>query len=476
MEDYLWDEVVVKKSTSPVFTLNGEQIDLWSDEYLKYHSTTVTDYIRKSLLSYEKEGLDPFHEIIGKEGEKDSLKNALMSGSSILFKGMRGYGKTTFSKSIVKLLPQKQLAIQGCKINDDPLNPVCFSCKKKVVEDDEVELTWIPQKWIRISGDPMMTTRQLIGGISIQKLKEGYDLDHPEVFNPGRILRAHRGIGYFDELGAVPSALQTLLHELLEEKQITTLEGDLLPMKIDTVFIASTNPANYRGTADIKEPLLDRLEEIPIGPPGSLQEEIEVGLKNMSLKMGAFLPSWHLKILARAVRCARQKDGCGARLESEPSCRATIKLFDHLRAAATRRRHEAAMLTDYGENYGVIKLGLRSRIEPEFGEESSKEEIIQKLVEEAINQTCSEIYSVIPEEDFGGIMEEVSLMSDNGINAEDERDFKEYPHCWKFLILMAQSPHEVKSAFEIMLESIKRCTNLIEKTELGIYTCIGYEQ
>lgn len=475
MEDYLWDEVVVKKSTSPVFTLNGEQIDIWSDEYLNYHSTTVADYIRESLLSYEKEGSDPFYEIIGKDAEKDGVKNALMSGSSIIFKGMRGYGKTTFSKSILKLLPQKQLAIRGCKINDDPLNPVCFSCKKKVLEDDEVELTWIPQKWIRISGDPMMTTRQLIGGISIQKLKEGYDLDHPEVFNPGRILRAHRGIGYFDELGAVPSALQTLLHELLEEKQITTLEGDLLPMKVDTVFIASTNPANYRGTADIKEPLLDRLEEIPIGPPGSLQEEVEVGLKNMSLKIGALLPSWHLNIMARAVRCARQKEGCGERIESEPSCRATIKLFDHLRAAATRKRHEAAMLTDYGDNYGVIKLGLRSRIEPEFGEESSKDEIIEGLIEEAINKSCSEIYSAIPEDEFGDIMKEVSLMSDNGINVEHDRDLKEYPHCWKFLILMAESPQEVKSAFEITLESIKRCTNLVEKPKPGIYTCVEYE-
>ncbi|MFW5935726.1 MAG: ATPase, partial [Candidatus Hadarchaeota archaeon] len=232
----------------------------------------------------------------------------------------------------------------------------------------------------------------------------------------------------------------------------------------------------YRGTADIKEPLLDRLEEIPIGPPSSLQEEMDVGLKNMSLKMGALLPIWHLKIMARAVRCARQKDGCGARIESEPSCRATIKLFDHLRAAATRRRHEAAMLTDYGDDYEVVKLGLRSRIEPDFGEESSKDEIIEKLVEEAINQTCSEIYSAIPEDEFGDIIEEISLMSDNGINVEQDRDLKECPHCWKFLVLMTESPQEIKSAFEITLESIKRCTNLIEKPETGIYTFVGYEQ
>jgi magnesium chelatase subunit I len=343
------------------------------------------------------------------------------------------------------------------------------------MEDDEVELAWMPRKWIRISGDPMMTTRQLIGGISIQKLREGYDIDHPEGFSPGRILKAHRGIAYFDELGAIPSALQTLLHELLEERQVTTPEGDIVPMRIDTIFIASTNPANYKGTSDIKEPLMDRVEEIPIGPPDSLEEEINIGLKNMNLKFGAIIPPWHLRILARTVRYARERDECviASRIEIEPSCRATIKLFDHIRASATRKKHEAVMLADYGERYEVIKLGLRSRIEPDYGEDISKDEIIEKLAEEAINRTCSEIYAAIPRDDFGSIIEEISLIDDE-IDVEENRNLKEFPHIWKFLLLMAKSPYEIKSAFEIMLESIKRCTNMIEK-HAGKYIYVGYE-
>ncbi|HDD35941.1 MAG TPA: ATPase, partial [Archaeoglobus veneficus] len=238
--EYIFEEVVVKETSSPIFTLNGEEIDIWCDEYSNYHSKSIADYVKEKLIEFEKAGVDPFSEIVGKDVEKEMVKNALMSGSNILFKGRKGYGKTTFSKSLVKLLPEKLLAIKGCKIHDDPTKPTCFSCKKKLLEQDKIELTWVPRKWIRIAGDPMMTTRQLIGGISIQKIKEGYDLDHPEVFTPGRILKAHRGIAYFDELGAIPSALQTLLHELLEERQITTPEGDIIPIKIDTLFIAST--------------------------------------------------------------------------------------------------------------------------------------------------------------------------------------------------------------------------------------------
>ncbi len=474
--EYIFEDVVVKPSNAPKFILDGKEIDIWSEEFVNYHSKSIVDYVRESILRYEKEGLDPFPEIVGKGVEKEMVKNALMSGSNILFRGRKGYGKTTFSKAIAKLLPEKLLAVKGCKIGCDPTHPSCFSCKKKLLEDEVVELTWMPRKWIRIAGDPMMTTRQLIGGISIQKIREGYDLDHPEVFTPGKVLKAHRGIAYFDELGAIPSALQTLLHELLEEKQITTPEGDIIPMKIDTIVIASTNPANYKGVADIKEPLLDRMEEIPIGPPETLEEEIEIGLRNMSLKEGAILPEWHLRILARIVRLARCRDcKISSLIELEPSCRATIKLFDHLRASATRKGRECAMLIDYGENYEVVKLALRSRIEVEYEDEISKDDVIVKLTEEAINRTCSEIYNRIPREDFKGLMNDLAEFCFEPVEVERVDGFKDFEYIYRTLLLIAKDRAEIRSAFEILLESIKRCTGLIEKVGFGRYVYAGYE-
>jgi len=474
--EYIFEDVVIKPSNAPKFVLNGEEVDIWSEEYVNYHSKSVVEYVREKLVEFEKKGIDPFPEIVGKEVEKEMVKNALMSGSNILFRGRKGYGKTTFSKAIAKLLPEKLLAVKGCKIGCDPTQPSCFSCKKKLLEDDVVELTWIPRKWIRIAGDPMMTTRQLIGGISIQKIREGYDLDHPEVFTPGKVLKAHRGIAYFDELGAIPSALQTLLHELLEEKQVTTPEGDIIPMKIDTIFIASTNPANYKGVADIKEPLLDRMEEIYIGPPETLEEEIEIGLRNMSLKDGAILPEWHLKILARIVRLARCKD-CRISnvIELEPSCRATIKLFDHLRASATRKGRKCAMLIDYGKNYEIVKLALRSRMELEYEDEISKDEVIVKLTEEAINRTCSEIYNTIPRDEFKGLMKDLAELCFEPIDVERVEGLEDYEHLYRTLLLIAKSRDELNSALEILLESIKRCTGLIEKVGFGRYVYAGYE-
>ncbi len=472
--EYIFEDVVVTERNAPRYFLNGEEIDIWSEEYVKYHSRSVVDYIREKLLEYEGAGIDPFSEIVGKKAEKEMVKTALMSGSNILFKGKKGYGKTTFSKSIAKLLPEKILAIKGCKIHDDPTRPVCFSCKRKILEEDKVELTWVPRKWIRIAGDPMMTTRQLIGGISLQKIKEGYDLDHPEVFTPGRILKAHRGIAYFDELGSIPSALQTLLHELLEERQITTPEGDIIPMKIDTIVIASTNPANYRGVSDIKEPLLDRMEEIEIGPPETLEEEIEIGLRNMSLKNGAIIPEWHLKILAMTVRCMRSRE-CrySSRIEVEPSCRATIKLFDHVRAVATRKGRKAVMLVDYGENFEIVKLGLRSRMSLDYEDEVSKDEVIENVTNDAIDRVCSEVYSAIPQHSFRDIVDDIARIE--RINTLEDglvgcRALK------SFVLSLCKTPDEFNSALEITLEAISRCTGIVEKISPGVYEYAGFDR
>lgn len=403
--------MVIKESNAPKFMLYGEEVDLWSSEYLPYHSKTPTEYVIEKILESEKAEVDIFPGVVGKYREKELVKNALLSGSPILLKGRRGYGKTTLSKAIAELLPKKILAVKGCKIYDDPTRPVCFSCKRKLLEENTVELAWVPRIWVRIPGDPMMTTRQLVGGISIQKIREGYDLDHPEVFVPGRALKANRGVGYFDELGALPSAMQTLLHELFEEHQVTTLEGDIVPFKVSTLELASTNPANYRGTNPIKEPLLDRMEEIEIGPPETLEEEIEIGIRNMFYRKWRDeeppIPRWHREIVARIVRYARDKERFEftRRIESEPSCRATIKLFDHLQSKALRSGRRVPLLSDYGENLEIVKLALMGRIEVEFNLSERKGEIVERLFEEAKKQTCRQIYNSLPGDRFAEFYE-----------------------------------------------------------------------
>ena len=469
----VYGEVVIRPSNAPKFVLNGEEVDIWSPEYSYYHSKSPVDYVIERILEAEKSGEDPFPSIVGKAREKELVKNALLSGSPILFRGRKGYGKTTFSKAIAELLPKKLLAVKGCKIHDDPTRPLCFSCKKKLLEDKVVELTWVPRIWVRIPGDPMMTTRQLIGGISIQKIREGYDLDHPEVFIPGRALKANRGVGYFDELGALPSAMQTLLHELFEEHQVTTLEGDIVPFKVSTLELASTNPANYRGTNPIKEPLLDRMEVIEIGPPETLEEEIEIGLRNMFYTRRGQrpeIPFWHQEIVAKTVRLARNKEKfeLARRIESEPSCRATIKLFDHLQSKALRSGRRIPLLADYGENLEIVKLALLGRIEVEYGLSERKEEIVEKLFEEAKKQTCRRIYSMLPSEKFTEFYEALRLAGNEGddgrilpVSLEIVPRLRSHPIITDYVEAVAGEKNVgdelYLSTIEIILESLATC-------------------
>jgi magnesium chelatase subunit I len=471
------EEVVVTKQNSPTYLLNGREIDIWSEEYLYSHSKSPVDYIRERILECEKLGIDPFPDVVGKTLEKEMVKNALLSGSPILFKGARGYGKTTFSKAIAKLLPERLLAIKDCKINDDPTRPTCPACKAKILSG-KVELTWIPRIWIRIPGDPMLTTRQLIGGISIQKIREGYDLDDPEVFIPGRALKANRGVGYFDELGAIPTSLQTLLHELFEEHQISTTDGDIVPFKVDAIEIASTNPANYRGINPIKEPLLDRMEQIEIGPPETLEDEIEIGKRNMYIvkvkKQPPNIPHWHLKILARIVRYARDKQKCeiAKKIETEPSCRATIKLFDHIKSLANRSGREVPLLADYGEAFETIKLALAGRIELAYGVKESKAVLIEQLAKQAIVKTCKEIYSELNEGEFKALYQELKKLNKIPIEIKTLRELRGKPEIDRIINRISKtanpSDEEYLAAIEIILHSMSICLpKLVEKTREG---------
>ncbi|MEM4616127.1 MAG: hypothetical protein QXY19_03885 [Archaeoglobaceae archaeon] len=190
----------------------------------------------------------------------------------------------------------------------------------------------------------------------------------------------------------------------------------------------------------------------------------------MNLKHGSIIPDWHLRILANAVRCMRNKTCRYAnRIEVEPSCRATIKLFDHVRASAIRKRHEAVMLADYGENFEVVKLALKSRFEVEYETEISKDEIIEGVLNDSIDSVCSSIYTSIPRNTFSEIIEEIA--EQKVVNAYETNSVLK-----RFASSLCKKKEELKSAVEITLEAIARCSGLIERDGDGIYVYKAYDR
>ncbi len=480
IESVAYADIRVNPATAPKFYLHAKEVDIWSEDYRFFHSRTTTDYIRDAIKRSDAQGAELFPDVVGKFSEKELLKTALYSGSPILLRGNRGYGKTTISKAISKILPEKLLAIRDCRIHDDPTHPVCFACKWKISHEERVDVTWVPRIWIRIPGDPMLTTRQLIGGVSLQKLREGLDIDHPDVFVPGRALKANRGVGYFDELGAIPSSLQTMLHQLLEEHEVSTGEGEIVPLRIDSVEIASTNPSNYRGTSAIKEPLLDRMEVIDIGPPDSLNEEIEIAFRNSYYTQthGKYpeIPAWHSRILANIPRLGRNSSRSRVQLAAELSCRATIKLFDHVYSRTERRGGRVPLLVDYGKDNSVIKLALSGRIELDYGARVSKEDFINHLVSESMRAECRTVYEeYLPKEEFGGFLNELKSVSE--LREEGSFIVPDYRIIERldgkpmtssvFRRMQAEDIETKLSAFEIILNSLSVCSDFVSKLENG---------
>jgi magnesium chelatase subunit I len=114
-------------------------------------------------------------------------------------------------------------------------------------------------------------------------------------------------------------------------------------------------------------------------------------------------------------------------------------------------------------------------MEIEYEDEISKDDVIVKLTEEALNRTCGEIYEKIPRNEFKGLMNDLAEFCFEPVDVEKAKDFEDFEYLYRTLLLIARRKEELRSAFEILLESIKRCTGLIEKVGFGRYVYAGYE-
>ncbi len=172
------------------------------------------------------------------------------------------------------------------------------------------------------------------------------------------------------------------------------------------------------------------------------------------------MPEWHARTLARVVMLARSNEvRLPDRVEVEPSCRATIKVFDHVMASALRRKHSAVMLSDYGveNDFSNVLLGLKGRMRLELHQEKL-EEVVNTLVNDSLEITCSEMFSKMQRE-MSIIASELGRRGE--INAYE--DFTDFSH------LLPGRDEEKPSALEFALESLARCAEVARRVGDGVY-------
>src|SRR5919112_3295337 len=94
---------------------------------------SVHDEVRENLIRKLREGDQLFPGIVGYDDTVvPQLVNALLSRHNFILLGLRGQAKTRLLRALVTLLDDEIPVMPGCEINDDPLDPICGTCRTRL--------------------------------------------------------------------------------------------------------------------------------------------------------------------------------------------------------------------------------------------------------------------------------------------------------------------------------------------------------
>ncbi|MGD2200364.1 MAG: hypothetical protein PVJ38_01870 [Candidatus Bathyarchaeota archaeon] len=344
----------------------------------RYQPLPVRYELRYMMLQKLREGVDPLPDIQGREETKNDVIRAVLSNSHPYLVSREGTGKTRLAESLAKLLPPVP-KIKGCPYNCDPKWPEAWKCPSCMDEGDpEIEFISGKQRYSRIQGNEYTNEAKILGVKDIQAIVEGGSPTDPRAFIGTGVLRGNRGVVAVDELPAIPTKVQVLFHPMLQENKII-LEEYAWERPIDLFFIATGNPAGFAHVNRIPEPLLDRLELIPMDLPDEpvereimfrerfrvhegffaemeerrLQEPLYITAP--SLRRRVVAPWWIVDVIIKAVRYTRDCPN----IDRGASIRGGIKALDHAYSTTEMRGGRVTNLSDAADG---LQLALRGRV------------------------------------------------------------------------------------------------------------------
>lgn len=333
----------------------------------------IANQLREIIQKMVEHNEDPFPEIEGQDKLKRQIMSALISGRNIIIEGYPGVGKTTIAKAVAKLLPNIR-AVKGCPFHCNPDDPVCPKCKSEAGRKKEIEINGT-HRFIRIQGSPDLTVEDLLGDID-PALAFEYGPTDPRAFKPGKLLRANRGVLFFDELNRCPERLQNALLQVLEEGE-ATISGYSVTYPADFILIATMNPSEFAGTERLSDVLLDRFDVVMMEYPENVAIEKEI-VKKKGIKLLP-VPDDILTTLVSIVRATRGDD----RIESPAGVRATLGLYERSQAIALLKRKKFVELEDVKEVAHSV-IVHRIKLAPKVRHTQTPEQVVSQIIEEVI--------------------------------------------------------------------------------------------
>jgi len=448
-----------------------------------YRVLPVREEMRRNLLAKLERRERILTGIIGFDGTVlPQIENAVLAGHHMVFLGERGQAKSRIIRGLTSLLDPRTPIVRGCPINDNPLQPICKECRRRLAElGDELPISWITPE-VRYGeklATPDVSIADLIGEIDPIKVAEGRYLADEETIHYGIIPRTNRGIFAINELPDLTEKVQVGLFNLMEEKDVQ-IKGYKIRLPLDLVIVASANPEDYTSRGRIITPLKDRFDaQIRTHYPRTLQDEIAImeqelpALDRFERVIG--MPDFMKEIVAQFTFEARACPEINQ--TSGVSVRVTINNYESLLSNAEKRAvrlGEREIVPRISDLHAVV-ASTAGKIELEYaGEEKKSDELIERLLNRAVLKVFDRLLKV---EDLKEVVE--YFEKGWGVEVSDTMRAEEYLegvraigglHAGIRVLGESESPGFIAAATEFILEGLHLHQKLNKDCEGGQYT------
>jgi magnesium chelatase subunit I len=429
---------------------------------------SVKQEIRDNLVRKLQAGEPLFPGIIGYDDTViPQLVNAILSRHNFILLGLRGQAKSRILRGLIDLLDEQIPTVPGCEIHDDPLAPLCASCRARVArEGDKMAIAWLPRaaRYVEKLATPDVTIADMVGDIDpIKAAQAGLNLSDELTMHYGLLPRANRGIFAINELPDLAGKIQVGLFNILQEGDVQ-IKGYPIRLKLDVMLVFTANPEDYTARGKIITPLKDRIgSEIRTHYPATRGNAMAITRQEAWTEraggVAVEVPDYVREVVEEVAFQARGDRKIDKR--SGVSQRLPITTLELVVSNAERRalaNHEETVAPRVTDLYAALP-SITGKFELEYeGELRGAEQVARDLIRSAVGSVFTGIFegqdtrSVVEWFDLGG-----SLPLSDTSSAEDvvkqARGVQGLLDLAKRVQLNASAP-AVASAVDFVLEGL----------------------
>ncbi|MGH9411780.1 MAG: magnesium chelatase [Vicinamibacterales bacterium] len=373
----------------------------------------VKSEIRDNLIRKLTAGETLFPGIIGyNDSVVPQVVNAILSRHNFILLGLRGQAKTRMLRALTSLLDEALPVAAGCEIHDDPMAPLCASCRARLRDaGDDLPVGWLEseQRYVEKLATPDVTIADMIGDLDpIKAARAGLQLSDEMTMHYGLVPRANRGIFAINELPDLAGKIQVSLFNILQEGDVQ-IKGYPMRLPLDLLMVFSANPEDYTARGKIITPLKDRIgSEIRTHYPATRQHAMDITRQEAwTTRSGhdaeLVVPEFVREIVEEVAFQARQDQKIDKR--SGVSQRLPISLLENVISNAERRAlasGEGQAVPRVTDVYAAIPA-ITGKFELEYeGELKGADNVARELIRGAV---ASVFDGWFPDTDFRRVIE-----------------------------------------------------------------------